>query len=353
MPNRARRKTPPKPIFIGSQHMKDWQKCYEEWLVSVRERTGAASTISSYRCEMQHFFTDHKKAPDRYTRNDVALFIRKKVRKVTGHIVDPSPYTQNRRLATLKSFYDFASAYQVPFHNGQRPIMSKPSPCNGLKAIKPGRKPRGLTEDELKQFTSVIPRESVVGKRDFALVSAYFWTCGRRNQILALKWGDLYEVVFVEKGKQRIGHMYRYSTKGHSRDVFTAEFPQEAWDALIDYLKASGRYEHMRADSPLFIATIYQAGPEKPLHFTRVNDIIKRYGRLAGLHTNGREITTHWLRHTRAQLQRKYDKSPEALEKIRKLLGHESLNTTFLYLAGIEENPDDGAALLASRIGKL
>jgi site-specific recombinase XerD len=346
------RKNPNPPLWKGTPHLKQWQKCYDEWLQTRHEHSGSKATTDSYRVEARRFFSDPKKAPENYTREDVATFIRSPVRVVGQIMRPPSPCTQNRRLATLKSFYDFASTYSVPFHNSTRPIMSKPNPCNGLKAIKAGHKPKGLNEEELTRLFAAIPRDSIKGKRDFALFSAYFWSARRRCEVLALRWGSIYEVVFVENGVQRLGHMYRYSSKGHSRDVFTAEFHQEARDALIDYLKASGRYATMHADSPLFISTYYQAGPEKPLHYSEVNHILQKYAEVAGLQA-GRKITTHYLRHTRAQLQRKYDKSPDALERIRKLLGHESLATTMIYLAGAEENPDDGAALLAQRLGKL
>lgn len=346
-------KIPNRPLWRGSPHLKAWQKCYDEWLVSRHEHSGSQATIDSYRVEARRFFSDPKKAPELYTREDVAAFIRSPVRKIGQITRPPSPCTQNRRLATLKSFYDFAARYYVPFHNGQRPIMSKPSPCNGLSAIKPGRTPKGLNEDELMKLFAAIPRDSIKGKRDFCLFLCYFWSARRRREVLSLTWGSIYEVVFMDEGsKPRAGHMYRYSSKGHSRDVFTAELRPEVWDALIDYLKASGRYEHMHADSPLFVSTYYQPGPEKPLHYSEVNHILQKYADAAGIQP-GRKISVHWLRHTRAQLQWNDDPSEKALTKIQKLLGHASVSTTLIYLAGAEEKPDDGAARLAQKLGKL
>ena len=345
-------KKPHPPIFRGSPHLKTWQACYEEWLTATREHSGSDATIRSYRCECEHFFSDFRRAPEHYTREEVATFIRKPVRRRTGEMVAPSPYTQNRRLATLKSFYDFASQYYVPFHKSERPLMSKPSPCNGLKAIKPGRKPKGLTEDELKRLFAAIPREGAKHKRDFALFSFYFWSARRRDEILRLTWADVLDVTFIEDGTPRAGHMYRYSSKGHSRDVFTSELRPEAWDALVDYLKTAGRWENMQPDSPLFTSSYSQPGPEKPLHWSMVNVILQRYADLAGLQI-GRKISVHWLRHTRAQLQWIDDPSDHALTKIQKLLGHEHLETTLLYLAGAEEKPDDGAARLSRKLGKL
>lgn len=347
------RKKPHTPLWRGSPHLKAWNKMYEEWLTVTRERSGSDATIRSYRCECEHFFSDPHRAPEHYTREEVAAFIRKPVRRATGHMVPPSPYTQNRRLATLKSFYDFASAYLVPFHNGQRAIMSKPSPCNGLKAVRAGIRPKGLTEDELVQLFAAIPRESVKCKRDFALFSFYFWTARRRNEILRMTWGDIFDVVFIEDGMPKPGHMYRYSSKGHSRDIFTAELMPEAWEALIDYLQAAGRLEHMRPDSPLFMSTYFQPGPEKPLHWSMINVILQHYADLAGLQS-GRKISVHWLRWTRAILEFEEDgESDRCLRRIQELLGHASINTTMRYLTKERKRRDVGAARLAAKLGKL
>ena len=349
-----KQKTPP-PLFTGSHHLRAWQKCYNEWLIACQERTGSDATVASYRCEMQHFFVDPHKAPEHYTRDDVAAFIRSPVRAVGQITRPPAPCTQNRRLATIKSFYDFAAQYYVLFHARQRPIMGNHiNPCTGIHVIQTGHSPKGLTEAELHRLFAAIPRDTVVGLRDFALFSFYFWLARRRCEVLRLRWGDIYEVIFVENGVERVGHMYRYSSKGHSRDIFRAVLEPEAYEALIAYLKASGRYEHMQPDSPLFTATYWQPGPEKPLHWTVVCPALQRYAKAAGIRAgSGRKITTHWLRHTRAQLQWLDDPSEKALTRIQKLLGHASVATTLIYLAGAEEKPDDAGARLAQKLGKL
>lgn len=338
------------PLFRGSPHLKQWQACYDEWLLSIYERSGSEESIRAYRCETQRFFKSPKRAPDTYTREEVLVHLRALVRH-GGELVPPSPCTYNRRLTTLVSFYEFASQYMVPFHTSTRPLQHAPAPTRGIKPIRIGKKPKGLTKEELIALFAAIPRETIKEKRDYALFSFYFWTARRRNEILRLTWGDISEAVLIEDGKPRAGYIYRFSTKGHSRDIYTAELRPEAYEALLDYLKASGRYEHMTPESPLFVSTWPNA--KTPLYWSGVNAILQKYAERAGLQV-GRKISVHWLRHTRAQLEfEELGESDHALREIQELLKHESILTTMLYLEKTKKRASTGAAKLSRRLGKL
>jgi integrase len=344
------KKKPHPPLFRGSPHLKQWQKCYEEWLCALQERTGSSGTAISYRSRMELFFKDPRRAPETYTRDDIAAHIRSPVHKADGDY-PPEPGTRNSRLIALRSFYAFAAQYYVPFHGKPQPLLRSQNPCSGLRIIAEGQKPKGLSEEQLKRFFAAIPRETIRDKRDYALMSFYFWTARRRNEILRLTWGDIYEVTFLKDGVPYAGHMYKFSSKGHSRDTFTAELRDEAYEALIDYLKAAGRMETMQPGSPLFIRLASYPGPERAMSGTAARDIVLRYAQMADLEM-GRSITLHDFRHTRAQLEFETEPSDHALLDIKTLLGHAHLDTTLRYL-GTRKKRDTGAERLAAKLGTL
>lgn len=342
---KEREKDRRRPLFPKHPH---WQECYECWLRSVRERTGSIETQNTYRAITRQFFSKKNRPPDAYTRYDVEEFIHKQ----PVHRKNPAaPGTQNVRLATLKSFYLYASEYDVPYRNTTRPLMHKPSPCRGIEPRKEVRPNRSLTDDELKQLFASIPRDTVIGLRDYALMSLYFWSARRRTEIVSLKWGDISIVPFPDG---RNGHLYRYHAKGHGQEIFTAELPEPAWEAITAYLKADGRLDTMTAESPIFVRHDFRSGStgeKKALNKHTVNAITARYGARSGIALiPGKQFCTHSLRHTRARMQ--YRRRRDVRE-IQKLLGHTSLSHTLVYLAEDEDKSDPGAAALFAEFGHL
>lgn len=350
----SRRPQAPKALFKNRL----WQQCYADWLRSIRELSGSTESQRSYHNLARSFFCAPTRNPDTYTRAEVEQFVRRPVvtRHRDGTLFErpAKPTTQNSRLTALRSFYDFAAQYDVPYRDGVRPILHTPSPTRGMKSLKIGRTRRDMTEEELKRLFAAVPRDTVQGKRDYAILSFYFWTARRRSEIARLRWGDIFDVVFIEGNRQRLGHMYRYSSKGHSREMFSAELPQPAYEALKEYLVAAGRWAQMTPEQPLFMA-LEEHNPyhkTEPLSGGAIWWIFNKYAKQAGLKDISihRQICIHSLRHTRSRLQYKREHDPL---KIQKLLGHSNLATTMIYLIDAEDEPDSGAALLASEFGNL
>lgn len=348
MPRSTRTSKPKaKPLFKNRQ----WQQCYDDWLRSSYELSGSNKTQLSYRSMTRAFFRNPQKTPDAYTRAEVEQFVRGPAAPFgqPDAIHPAKPTTQNARLTALRSFYVFASQYDIPYRGGMRPLLHTSDPTRGVKSVKIGRRRRDLTEEELKKLFAAIPRDTVRGKRDYAVFMFYFWTARRREEIARLTWGDIFEVIFMEHGQPRQGHMYRFTPKGHAREIFTAELPMPAYAALKEYLLASGRWEYMRPDQPLF-TNIYHE--HQGLSGAAIWWSFSQYVKKAGLKDISihRQICIHSLRHTRARIQYRREHDPV---KIQKLLGHANLATTQIYLVDAEDEPDSGAALLASEFGNL
>lgn len=347
--NSKRRPPSNKPLFKHKQ----WQQCYESWLRSIQERSGSTTSITTYRNMTRRFFCNPARTPNNYTRADVESFVRgPAIRQRTP--TPPSAPTQNQRLAILRSFYAYAAQYDVPFRNAVRPILHNPNPTRGMRDIKPGRRRRDLSAEELKQLFAAIPRDSIKGKRDYALFSFYLWTARRCSEIARLTWGDIQVAQFVESSGNTVeGHTYRYSPKGHSRETFTAELRPEAWEALHEYLVASGRLETIQPSDPLFVRVdnARGRGDARPMWAASIDRILAQYRRLSGLDVEAsRQICVHSLRHTRARMQ--YRTRHDIME-IKTLLGHADIGTTQIYLVDVEPQRDTGAEILSRELGKL
>ncbi len=220
------------------------------------------------------------------------------------HGREPSPSTVIVRLAALRSFYDFARRMGLVATN---PTVDVKRP----KARPPV--PRGLEVDELQRLLGVIP-DTVVGKRDRAIVLTAVFTGLRRQEIIGLRAGDL----------TRNGAVY-YNVRVKGGTTRRRELPPPAFNAILDALVADGRpLEGLGAEASLF----------------NISDVtfyayLRKYAKRAGL--DG--LKPHDLRHTAAKLRRNNGAS---IEDVSALLGHRSIATTATYLARMEGKEDNG-----------
>jgi site-specific recombinase XerD len=229
------------------------------------------------------------------------------------HGREPSPSTVIVRLAALRSFYDFARRMGLVATN---PTVDVKRP----KARPPV--PRGLEVDELQRLLGVIP-DTVVGKRDRAIVLVAVFTGLRRQEIIGLRAGDL----------TRNGAVY-YNVRVKGGTTRRRELPQPAFNAILDALVADGR-------------PLEGLGPEDSLF--NISDVtfyayLRKYAKRAGL--DG--LKPHDLRHTAAKLRRNNGAS---IEDVGALLGHASIATTARYLARMEGEADNGWDGVAVALG--
>lgn len=330
-------------LFASEQ----WERCYRDFLQSIREHSGSEDSAYQYERVLRRFFTVPNKRPDQYTRQDVEAFLHQLTDSPQKSGTPPAASTRNARLAILKSFYAFAGQYTVTFRGKPTPLMRVPAPTTGIKRGRPTEVYRAMSLEELKQLFSVIP-QTVVGKRDRALFLFLFWSARRRQEVTRLLWGDLEPNYRFDDG--HIGCLYTWRGKGRQRRPDSAELPPAAWKALEEYLRASGRWGYMVADDPLFpgLRTNDNLYAKKPIHRGSVTQIFHHYVVAAGL--DGRGICLHSLRHTAA-----HERNEAGMDVIAvmELLRHSSLDTTWKYLKKMKKQADSGAQLLAAKFGNL
>lgn len=142
----------------------------------------------------------------------------------------------------------------------------------------------------------------------------------RRAELCCLKMGHV----------TRSGEIVRlrYSSKGGGEIV--REVPNRCWQAIEDYLDASGR--RLTSESPVFSATgSKKRKAEKPLSPEAVRQIVVSYARKA--FGSDVKVTPHSLRHTAATLLRA---DGRGLEEIQSFLRHKRAETTRRYLHVVE-----------------
>lgn len=272
--------------------------------------------------------------------------------------------TISLRLAGISSFYqyvieDFTHNMLIQ-SNGRHGRLTDYNPASGRKMRQPYKvNPYGrsywLNAQQLRAVLQAIPQDNLQGLRDYALFLGYVHT-GRRNQELRkLRWGDL-----EDKGEE--GIWYRWSGKG--KENVLQEMPRPVWEAILRYLKAAGRLESMqegdylftalnenvkkmrRADGSRVVGEDWHIGCA-PISGHSVNDLLKRYCRLAGI----REIYAHvhTLRHSSATLRLK---TGQTVDQVKKHLGHQNIATTQIYIEHAQVlDPDEGWAAVDALLG--
>jgi len=178
-----------------------------------------------------------------------------------------------------------------------------------------------LPLDSVKGLLNQPDRTTIQGKRDAVLLSLLYDTGARVQELVDLKVGDItlndaITIMLTGKG-------------GKSRIV---PVMRPTGELIRQYIKGVGLSSPMYNRNPLFTNC-----SNKPLTRAGVTYILKKYAEQAqshGVKDITREITPHWLRHSKAMhlLQ-----SGVNLVYIRDLLGHADISTTEIYARADEK----------------
>lgn len=261
---------------------------------------------------------------------------------------DLAETTINLRLSALSSFFDYVCNKHsaVDPRTGQEVFLRDNNPVKRVERakIEPYGKMVSLGVDEVRALLQAIPRNTVYGLRDFALVVTYLYTGRRSSEVRCLRWGD----ISTDRGRV----YYEWQGKGKQR---TDELPLPAYNAIVEYLKAAGRFDDIQDEDYIFTALSDAAThfdhvddmPEnKPLGSCFVNRVVKKCARRAGL--KWRKIHTHTLRHTAAMLRAELTND---LKTIQDFLNHSSLAVTEIYLRHGKKREDTMWAQVEALIG--
>lgn len=260
---------------------------FQKWL---RRKAPQSSTHIHYTSDLRKFFTWTSKSPREITVQDVDSFIEHF--QEVGHAIA----TVNRRLAALRSFYNFLA------------MMYKDAPANPVRPkrhfIRQGRRlPRDVKDSDLEKLFVVIkhPRDRAM----FLLMLR----CGLRvGEIRNLSMDDLY--LYSIQGS--LPRLWLHGKGGKERVVYLSH---QAMVALEIWLELHSK-ENEKA------VFINRSG--KRLTVTGIQLLLAAYCRRTGIW-----VTCHQLRHT---FGRHLVEAYVPVTTIQKLMGHSRIRTTELYL---------------------
>ena len=191
-----------------------------------------------------------------------------------------------------------------------------PNIADNIKCPKVSREHKKdyLTANQIKEILKGIDRETLQGKRDYALISLLV-TCGLRT----------IEVVRANKEDlQALGENTVLYIQGKGRED-RAEYvkvPQPTEKAIREYLKARGKIED---NEPLFASLSNNSKGER-MTTRAIRGIVKESFLKAGYDSN--RLTTHSLRHTAVTLSLLAGKD---ITEVQEFARHRNIATTMIY----------------------
>lgn len=189
-----------------------------------------------------------------------------------------------------------------------------------------------LSQQEAVRLLHAPDTQTLVGKRDHALLFVYFKTAARCSAV----------------ARACVGHLERTDTDYYLRVREKCGKTQrkallEAAPALLAYMQAGGIRDDI--DGPLFRPVAKDRKILLRSHLTRstVLAIVKKYARKAGIRTDrlgARGIGVHALRKT-AITNALQNGAP--MEKVQQLAGHSDIRTTQLYFQPSAQDSEEAA----------
>lgn len=191
-----------------------------------------------------------------------------------------------------------------------------PNIADNIKCPKVSREHKKdyLTANQIKEILKGIDRETLQGKRDYALISLLV-TCGLRTiEVVRANKEDLQAL-----GENTVLYI---QGKGREDKAEYVKVPQPTEKAIREYLKARGKIED---NEPLFASLSNNSKGER-MTTRAIRGIVKESFLKAGYDSN--RLTTHSLRHTAVTLSLLAGKD---ITEVQEFARHRNIATTMIY----------------------
>lgn len=176
-----------------------------------------------------------------------------------------------------------------------------------------------LMSDEVVKLLAAPDKETIQGRRDYAIMMLMLTTAMRCIEVSRLMIGDIQS--------NNKGYSLSILRKGRNEKEYKMITPA-AFDAIERYLLDRKKISN---DNSLF-ASCSTNRKEQQLSAKAIGNIVKHYLKLIGL--NDKLYTAHSLRHTVAVTLLEHEKQ---LYDVQLFLGHKSPTMTQIYLRYVEE----------------
>jgi len=237
-----------------------------------------------------------------------------------------SPYSISVYIVAVRQFFRWTAGMRV-----------YPNIAEGIKTAKNGRGFRKdpLTLDQIRNLLDSIGRDTLAGKRDFALVNLLIRTGLRTVEAIRADVGDIRqqggEALLWIQGKGR-----------DSKDEFVVLTP-DTLRPIYEYLQAGGTAGGK--DKPLF-ASISDRNNGTRLTTRSVRRIVKE--RLRGIGIDSDRLTAHSLRHSAVTISLE---AGATIQEAQALARHANINTTLIYAHNIDRLKNAPERLIDKLLG--
>jgi site-specific recombinase XerD len=272
----------------------------EQWLLAfaahLARRFPGRSTAKHYLSDLQLFVHLHPQPLAEVGRSQIDAFVQQQYERGL------SPASVKRRVAALKSFFDFmADELDQP---------ERPNPVSMRRHVGrlPRLLPRDLSDAEVNSFLAVVDN-----LRDRAIFLLMLYAGLRVGEVVSLQLRD----VTIPSDAQAALQLRVLGKGRKERLVYLA---REQAAALLEYLQTA---PPASPASPLF-RTRFEAG----FSVAGIQERVSHYAAKCGL-----ELSAHRLRHTYA---RWLAEGHMPLLQLSRLLGHASPQTTQRYIDGAD-----------------
>ena len=215
------------------------------------------------------------------------------------------------QLSALRHFFDICVTRHAIVLNPSLSVRGE------RYSVTEGKTPE-ISIEECRQLLGAIDTESLIGKRDRAIIYTLIYTAARVGAVASLKIGNLYSA-----GSQWMIHFDEKG--GKSREIPVRE---DLYQAIFDYLDAAGlEYGKEERSSPLFRSMLRKEGrfSGNGMKANDVSRMLKRRFAGAGL---SERYSAHSFRVTTITDLLEQD---TPLEDVQRLAGHADPRTTRLY----------------------
>jgi integrase/recombinase XerD len=296
--------------------MSDWDEARREFLASRRSE----NTQRAYAHVLAAIEQASGKSLGEITKRDVAGWSN----RMRGAGLADS--TIGQRLAAVSSFFDYAADVFG---------LDKPNPARGRSLRGERVSAYGsavwLDKTQVAALLGAIERETLKGKRDYALFLGYVLLGWRNSEWRAVKVSDL------AGGKAH--------WRGKGRKEGGAALPTQLKAAVDEWLRVAG-LESARRNGVMSGYVFPGQDGDGPISAEQVRNLLRKYTRLAGIECPGLHV--HSLRHSAAMLRKE---AGEDLISLRDFLHHNSATTTEIYVHALDRGKDTGWVKVEELLG--
>lgn len=266
-----------------------WLEVFERYL---KRRYPGRTTAKHYVSDVRIFLKEVQGSVLKVTAVEIDCFVDGQ------HAQGRAVTTINRRVAALKSFFDFVGQ-QVGERERKNPVSRRRHAGRAPKQL-----PRDLNDQEVARFLAAVETT-----RDKAMVALMLYAGLRVKEVTELRAADL---MLPEERDAAL----RLRVMGKGRKERVVYLGRAASGDLLTYLAERAT---ANAQDPLFRNRF-----GAPITTAGVEDRVKTYGRRSGV-----EVTCHRLRHTYARWMVEGEVPILALAR---LMGHAHLQSTQRYI---------------------